>query len=164
MQIYSYKLYDVTPNPSQYEALAQWQYEEGVDFFRLTLAGFTSKVLIAPERVQDFENFLSETKINHKVIMDDYEEALEQERESIKENHKDKVAYDGRNGDFSIYWRYTEMETYSFDLAARFPSIVQIETVGFSAQNRRIYALRISNGVFGQKPIITIESGLHARE
>lgn len=148
----------------QYEALSQWQYEEGVDFFRLTVAGFTSKVLIAPDRVPDFENFLIESKINFKVIMNDYEEALEQERESIAENHKDKVAYDGRNADFSIYWRYDEMERYSFDLAARFPSIVQIETVGYSAENRRIYALRVSTGVFGQKPIITIESGLHARE
>lgn len=96
--------------------------------------------------------------------MDDYEKALEEERASIAENHRDKVGYNGRSADFSIYWRYSEMESYVTDLAARFPNLVDFETLGFSPGNRRIYALKISTGVFGQKPIITIESGMHARE
>lgn len=161
---YSYKLYDVTPNTQQHEALSHWQYEEGVDFFRLTVAGKKSKVLIAPERVQDFEKFLNDYSIPHTVVMDDYEVALEKEREEIAENRKTKIGYNGRSADFTVYWTYQQMEDYSLDLAQRFPALVRVETLGFTPQNKRLYALRISNGVFGQKPIITIESGMHARE
>lgn len=95
--------------------------------------------------------------------MDDYEKALEEERANIAENHRNKTGYNGR-ADFSVYWRYSEMERYATDLSVRFPSLVQLDTLGFSPGNRRIYGLRISNGVFGQKPIIAIESGMHARE
>jgi murein tripeptide amidase MpaA len=164
MIIFSYKLYDVTPNLQQHDLLSHWQYEEGVDFFRFARADSTSKVLIAPARVEEFEKFLNNEKISYKIVMDDYEKALEAERVSIAENHKGKRGFDGRTGDFSIYWTYDEMEAYSFSLATRFPNLVQIETLTFSPENRRIYGLRISNGVFGQKPIIVIESGMHARE
>lgn len=154
----------MTPNAQQHELLSHWQYEDGVDFFRFARAGSASKVLISPARVQEFENFLNDEKISYKIVMEDYEKALEEERLSIAENHKNKRGFDGRTGDFSIYWTYAEMEAYSFSLANRFPQFVQIETLTFSPENRRIYALRISTGVFGQKPIITIESGMHARE
>lgn len=135
-----------------------------MDFFKFTAAGRTSKVLIAPQRIEDFENFLSEQKINFKIILSDYEKVLEEERAEIAENHKNSRGFDGRNGNFSLYWRFNEMEDYASSLASRFPNIAQFETLGFSPGNRRIYALRISNGVFGQKPIIAIESGMHARE
>lgn len=96
--------------------------------------------------------------------MNDYETALEKEREEIAESRKLKRGYDGRNADFTVYWTFREMEAYTFDVAQRFPHLTQVETLGFSPQNNRIYALRVSNGVFGQKPIIVLENGMHARE
>lgn len=162
--ICSYKLYDITPNAQQHEVLSHWQYEDGVDFFRLAAAGRTSKVLIAPGRVQEFETFLNDHKVPHTVVMDDYEAALEKEREEIAESRKSKRGYDGRAADFTVYWTYQEMEQYSLDLAQRFPQFVNFDTLAMSPGNRRIYALRISNGIFGQKPIILLENAMHARE
>jgi hypothetical protein len=120
--------------------------------------------LIAPERVQEFEKFLDDYKIPHTVVMDDYETALEKEREEIAESRKSKRGYDGRAANFEVYWTYQEMEAYTFDVAQRFPQFAQVETLAFSPENRRIYALRVSSGVFGQKPIIVLENGMHARE
>lgn len=95
--------------------------------------------------------------------MEDYETALEKERTDIAESRKTKRGYDGRAADFTVYWTYQEMEAYVFDLAQRFPNFVQVETLAFSPGNKRIYALRVSSGVFGQKPIIVLENGMHAR-
>lgn len=96
--------------------------------------------------------------------MDDYEAALEKERADIAESRKFKKGYDGRSADFTVYWTFQEMEAYTFDVAQRYPNFAQVETLAFSPNNNRIYALRVSNGVFGQKPIIVIENGMHARE
>jgi Zinc carboxypeptidase/Carboxypeptidase activation peptide len=155
----------VTPNAEQYEALANWQYKEGVDFWRLYAVGHTSHVMIAPEKQKDFEMFLSSMNITNRVKIDNLESLLEEERQSMARNRRGKsTVLPGMVPDFSVYWSATEMQQYSEFLAERYPQFVTIETMVFSPQGRRIYALKVSSGTFGQKPIIAMESGMHARE
>jgi hypothetical protein len=159
-------LYRVTPDDLQHKLLAAWEYEEGVDFFRLTAANRKSVVLIAPERQRDFEVFLSSNNIDNDVLSEDYEVELENERVSMTKNREIKQGFSASNGlaDFSIYWTYDEMEAYCTFLASTYPQFVAMETLTFSPEGRRIYAMKVSSGVFGQKPIIGMETGMHARE
>lgn len=152
------------PSEEQHPALAEWESEKGFDFFRLRNPGMPSSILVAPERVFEFESFLSKNKILYEVIFDDYEIPLEEERSAIARNRATGIkGYSEGRANFAVYWRYPEMEAYIDDMAARFPQFLTKEILIRSPGNRNIYAVKISNGVFGQKPIIAMESGMHAR-
>lgn len=141
-----------------------------MDFFRLRAPGMKTTVLVAPEKVAEFEEFLASAEIPSEVVFDDYEIPLEEERASIAKNramgHKAMINENSENRawNFGVFWRYHEMEAYINDMATRFPQFFTRENLIMSPQGRSIYAVRISNGVFGQKPIIAMESGMHARE
>lgn len=157
-------MYDVTPTADQYDAFINWEYETGVDFFRLVVAGRTSKVLVSPERQNEFENSLKLSQVDFSIDIEDYEVILEEERSSIAEKRKTHQGFDGRFGNFSLYWTNDEIEAWCTNLANIYPQFVQMETLIFSPGGRRIFAMRVSTGVFGQKPIYAVEGGMHARE
>lgn len=153
------------PNESQFDALAAWEYVEGVDFFRLTAPKRSSKVLIAPEVQNDFEAFLSRNDIEYSVMIEDYEVDVEKERKSMEATRQFKTGFSVQGvADFSVYWTFAEMDSYLQSLAARYPNRITLENLIFSPEGRHIWAVKISSGVFGQKPIIGMETGMHARE
>lgn len=144
--------------------LAMWQDEEGVDFWRFYAPNRASPVMISPDRQQDFEMFLEQQNIPYTVKINDLEVMLEEERQSMARNRRAKATVmPGMVPDFSVFWSSAEMETYCTFLANQYPSLVTMETLVWSPGGRRIYAMRISNGNFGDKPIIAMESGMHAR-
>jgi len=163
-----YKAYEVTPtNQYQYDQLAAWRQVDGVDFWRFYAQGTPSKVMIEPKLLRKFENFLRGANITHNVFLEDVEDALELDRKSRSEYRRSlgNASIDfTTNPNFDIYWSSEQMETYSRSVASRYPHIAEFETIGRSAQGRYIYALKISSGSFGAKPLIFIEGGCHARE
>lgn len=163
-----YKAYEVTPTTHrQYNELSMWQNLEGVDFWRLYAKGIPSSVMIEPKLIGKFERFLQFSNMTNKVIVEDVEDALEQDRQSRSAYRRtfSNASLDfTTDPNFEIYWSSEQMETYSRNLAARFPNRVQFEVIGRSAEDRILYALKISNGPFGTKPLIFIEGGCHARE
>jgi len=163
-----YKAFEVTPtNQEQYDALSRWRYLDGVDFWRFYAQGMASKVMIEPKLLAKFERFLRISNITHQVILEDVEDALEQDRQSrsaYRSTFSNASLHFTTNPNFDIYWSSEQMETYSRHLADTYPSRVQFEVIGRSAQERVIYALKISSGPFGTKPLIFIEGGCHARE
>ncbi len=163
-----YKAYEVIPTTQrQYTELSMWQHLEGVDFWRLYAKGMPSSVMIEPKLIPKFERFLKFTNMTNKVIVEDVEDALEQDRQSRSEYRRtfsNASLHFTTDPNFDIYWSSDQMESYSRSLAARFPNVVQLEVIGRSALGRVIYALKISSGAFGQKPLIFIEGGCHARE
>lgn len=163
-----YRAYEVTPvSAHQHYELSMWQHLDGVDFWRLYAQGMASSVMIEPRLIPKFELFLKITNITSKVIVEDVEDALEQDRQSREEYRRTFANVSLQfttDPNFDIYWSSDQMETYARSLASRFPNRVQLEVIGRSAQNRVIYTLKISNGPFGTKPLIFIEGGCHARE
>lgn len=149
----------------QFEEFSRWQYENGVDFWQRPMSGKPLTIMVAPHNQLNFETYLSSANITYQVTLNDVEPLLEEERQNMATNRLiKKTALPGMVPDFSIYWSSTEMENYSTFLSNTYPQFVQMETLIFSPGGRRIYGLKISNGVFGQKPIIAMESGMHARE
>lgn len=108
--------------------------------------------------------FLSRFGVEHTVISEDYEVELEQERADMAENRKSgQKGYAQGHADFARYWTNAEMEAYMLDMAARHPQHVSVENMAFSPEGRRILVVKISSGTFGQRPIIAMETGMHAR-
>lgn len=157
-------MYDVTPNVLHYESFSAWEDVEGFDFFKLRAPGYTTKVLVAPHRQKEFEEYLATNQITNKVDIEDYGVSLDEERASIEKGRVEKAAFSEGRANFEVFWRYNEMEAYVDSMVSRFPQLISKEVLTVSPEGRNIYAIRISNGVFGQKPIIAMESGMHARE
>jgi len=163
-----YKAYEVTPTTAdQYEALSNWRDIPGVDFWRLYAQGMPSSVMIEPKLLGKFERFLKFSNMTYKVQLEDVEDALEKDRQSrsaYRRTFPNSSIDFTTDPNFEIYWSSAQMEAYSMSLASRFPNRIQFEIIGRSALGLPIYTLKISNGVFGQKPLIFIEGGCHARE
>ncbi|XP_070494549.1 carboxypeptidase B-like [Chironomus tepperi] len=161
-----YKVYDVVPNKVQHEELSMLQYEEGIDFWRLYTPGRMSRVMISPEKIAYFEEFLKAHEIPYEVAIEDMEGPIEEERRSMRKSRQKRATSVPRvTPDFSVFWSAAEIETYCTFLATTYPQFVTLETMTWSPEGRRIYAMKVSSGpVFGQKPIIGMESGMHARE
>jgi murein tripeptide amidase MpaA len=122
--------------------------------------------MIAPEKQKYFEDFLALHKIPYEVVIEDMEEPILEEKRSMdKIRRKRATLVPSVTPDFSVYWSATQMETYCKYLTDTYPSLVSMETLILSPEGRRIYAMKISSGpVFGRKPIVAMESGMHARE
>lgn len=121
--------------------------------------------MISPERQNDFESLLSEIKLPYEITIEDMEVLIEEERQDMAKNRQGRAAFQNpANPDFSVFWSSVEMEAYADHLVRTYPNIVEKENLLFSPGGRNIYALKFSTGVFGNKPIIAMECGMHARE
>lgn len=122
--------------------------------------------MVKPERQSEFEEFLSVHQIPYELVIDDMEPLILEEKQSMeKTRQKRSIAAPRVTPDFSVFWSSDEMETYCNFLAQTYPNFVTIETMTWSPEGRRIYAMKVSSGpVFGQKPIVAMEGGMHARE
>lgn len=164
----SFKAYDVTPNAEQIDELLQWRDEEGVDFWRAASAGYQSTVMIPPYLQDDFENFLKSSGVEFKVKIEDVgevEKEFEADRIRRLEAKKIKPAFEPfATPSFDVYWSSNEMDTYSRFLASNYPHVVTREVIARSFEGRDVYALKISRGGFGNKPVIFMDGGMHARE
>jgi len=162
----NYKVYDVIAQKDQLAALMDWQYQEGVDFWRFGGVGRESKVMVSPEVEPDFVNFLRENEVKHKLSIENVELNLQKEKAGRAESRAKQGAFSADNEpNFNVYWTSDEIEAYSIQLAQDYPNIVTRDVIGRSIEGRDIFALRISTDtVFGRRPIIFIDSGIHARE
>lgn len=156
------------PNAEQVDGLLEWRDMEGVDFWRAGAAGHLSKVMIPPYLQEDFENFLEANGIDFKVSVEDVGE-LEKEFEADRVRRlrmkKLKSAIDPSAApNFDVYWTSEEINTYCLRLAAEYPQLVTREVIARSFDGQDVFALKISRGGFGGKPIIFMDGGMHARE
>lgn len=163
---HSYKVYDVTPNKQQISSLIEWQYQEGVDFWVTGGAGRPSKIMVSPVVHDSFVSFLKTNEVQYELFISDVELTLKRDK-TLRTTTRGKrsVLADENEPSFELFWTFEEMEAYSIRLAQQYPNLVKRDVIGKSIEGRDIFGLRVSSGsVFGRKPIIFIDSGVHARE
>lgn len=154
------------PTKNQIQSLVEWTLEPEVDFWSLGKAGRVSKVMISSRIKNEFILFLTENNIDFKLVVEDVAEKLKDEKEAREKFlAKRSKLMEGNAPDFELYWTNEQMETYTIQLAQKYPNLVNRDVIGKSIENRDISALRISSGSeFGKKPIIFVDTGTHARE
>lgn len=158
----------MTPNHEQIEKVLEWQYEEAVDFWRAGAAGRLSRVMIPPKLQGAFESFLKANEIEYKVYIEDVgevEKVFEADRVKRLALKKAKSAVEPfMTPNFSVYWTNEEIDTYCRRLATMYPHLVHREVITRSFEGRDVFALKLSSGGFGRKPLIFVDGGMHARE
>jgi murein tripeptide amidase MpaA len=139
-----------------------------VDFWKAGAAGKLSRVVIPPHLQNSFENFMIVNEIDYKVHIEDVgevEKEFEADRVRRLKMKKLKSSVDPAAGpDFDVYWTTDEMDIFCRRLAINYPQFVTREVITRSFEGRDVYALKISSGGFGRKPIIFMDGGMHARE
>ncbi|XP_074601620.1 carboxypeptidase B-like isoform X2 [Brevipalpus obovatus] len=65
---------------------------------------------------------------------------------------------------FTEYRRYQEMTQYAQELVSSYPNLMSLETFGKSFEGRDLILMKIGSRSNGDKPIIWIDAGIHARE
>lgn len=162
----SFKAYDVTPNANQIDDLLAWRDEEGVDFWRAGAAGRLSKVMIPPYLQDSFEEFLNINEIDYAIAVEDVGEIEKEfEVDRVRRLSRKKSAIDPSAApNFEVYWTSKEIDLYCARLASNYPQLVTRESIATSFDGQDVFALKISSGGFGRKPIIFMDGGMHARE
>lgn len=146
--------------------MLEWREEPGVDFWRAGAPGELSRVAIPPNLQQDFTNFLETNQINYNVHIEDFteiEKGFEAERVKRMAIKKAKSAVTPAL-DWTIFWTNEEIQEYAVRLATVYPFLVRYSVITRTFEGRDVFALRISNGNFGRKPIVFMDGGMHARE
>lgn len=157
----------MTPNDQQIDELLEWRDEEGVDFWRAGAAETLSRVMVPPHLLGPFEDFLARNKVDYSIFLDNLDEVekeFEADRVRRLKMKKLKSAIDpAATPNFEVYWTTDEIDDYCRRLATMYPQLVQRESIATSFEGRDVFALKISRGGFGGKPIFFMDGGMHAR-
>ena len=143
-----------------------WQFEAGIDFWTTGGAERTSRVMVSPQVENSFVDFLKSAKIEHKLAVNNVGMTLQADKAArLMMRSKRSVLSADSEPNFELFWSFEEMEAFTIQLAQNYPNLVKRDIIGKSVEGRDIFGLRISSGSeFGKKPIIFIDSGIHARE
>lgn len=152
----------------QLKVLYEWRDQPGVDFWSAGAAGHISRIMMPPKLQNTFETFLKRTGLTFEVVVEDVgeiEAEFEVERVRRLNIKKERSSIDPTaSPNFKVYWTSDEINQYGVRLANKYPQFVTREVIARSFEGRDIFALKISSGGFGRKPIIFMDGGMHARE
>jgi hypothetical protein len=68
---------------------------------------------------------------------------------------------------YERFYTYREMEAFLQEAAESYPSLVSLESLGQTPENREVYVVRVNDsqtGPDGQKPAYYVQGGIHAQE
>ncbi|XP_044252922.1 carboxypeptidase B-like [Tribolium madens] len=158
-----YKVYTVSPTTELQNAYLQ-ELESSPDFdfwSKINKVGAPVVIMVASNVQKPFENYLTRHNINFVVTIENVERTIQTE----KAYHTSRQARKSTRITFDHYLRHHEINSYLAQLAKTNPSLVTLETIGWSYQNRSMDLVRISSGPSDPpKPVIFIDAGIHARE
>ncbi|XP_045453546.1 carboxypeptidase B-like [Melitaea cinxia] len=138
-----------------------------LDRWSFAIPGQDGLVLVAEGMKPLFENALNDIGIEYKIETANIKEKLDLEDKLLAEAaRRSNYTRSGAGIDLNVIHRWGVVDQYLTDLARRFPNIVRVVSGGRTFQGRDIKYLRISSNNFqtSSKPIIVIQSLLHARE
>ncbi|EFA01360.1 carboxypeptidase B [Tribolium castaneum] len=158
-----FKVYKVLPKTELQNAYLQ-ELESSPDFdfwSKLNKVGAPVVIMVAPNVQKAFESYLTRHEIEFELTIENVERTIQAE----KSYHTTRQARKSTGITFDHYLRHDEINAYLTQLAQTNPSLVTVETIGQSYQNRSMNLIRISSGTTNPpKPVIFIDAGIHARE
>ncbi|XP_049867085.1 zinc carboxypeptidase-like [Pectinophora gossypiella] len=115
----------------------------------------TTQILISPDLVPMFEEIAAEAKLETKLVVDDYSGLIEIER----------VLPPRKSGfSWNAYYDVNDIYRYLSNMSQQYPTWTELVVAGKSYEGRQILGLRINTPTDPDKPVMFIESGIHARE
>lgn len=132
------------------------------DFWQRGTLGTPARVMASPEQRVMLEQQLSDEGIRFQIDIEDVASQLKREDEQLASYRNSRTS----RKLFQDYPSYDEVNTYIEELAAKYPSTVNLTTIGDSFENRPIKYLKLSTSNFedATKPIFFLDALIHARE
>jgi len=174
-----YKVYRIYPNSSQeldncvdiWKSAAKYHLNFWKEPSRV---GSAIDVMVSPKMSMQFEDILSERKLDYIVTIQDVQKLIE-ERESrgapddlSRFEQKMRDNFDNNDGpfyDFQHYYPYEHMRLYMREIEKRHPDLAKVYTIGFSVEGRPIEMIKIGFPLTKRgKKSMWIDAGIHARE
>lgn len=150
----------MSPTKEQIPIVMEWEFTTGIDFWSYGRANKAFRIMVAPEIESNFVSFLDKNEIIYSIGIDNVETTLKRDKITKRSTRLG-------NGlpNFNYYWSYPEIEQIFNRLATNYSSLVKLEVIGKSIEEKNIYGVRVSkNEEFGLNPIIFVDAGTHARE
>ncbi|XP_006633484.2 carboxypeptidase A2 [Lepisosteus oculatus] len=111
--------------------------------------------------LQAVKDFLESNGIRYSVMISDVQEMLEQEQKEMEANRR--MERSSKSFNFAAYHTLETIYDWMDTLAADYPHLVSKVQIGFSYEQRPMYALKFSTGS-SSRPAIWIDAGIHSRE
>lgn len=105
---------------------------------------------------------LDQSGIQYEVRIENVQTLIDEESKKIHERGGENIALGPQW--YLSYHNLADVMTYLDDLAAQFPNLADVTTIGTSIEGRPIRALHITGAGGPNRPTIVIESNQHARE
>ncbi|KAK6488144.1 carboxypeptidase A1-like isoform X1 [Huso huso] len=111
--------------------------------------------------LQALKVFLESNGIQYRVMIDDVQMLLDEEKEEMFRSHDRER--NTNNFDYASYHTLEEIYSWMDSLEAEYPDLVTKIQIGSSFEGRPINVLKFSTGG-SNRPAIWLDSGIHARE
>lgn len=163
-------IHAVPTEPGHVEVLTNLETEHSVDlkldfWNHAATATDTDGVHIGvpAEYVESLRSRLWSAGIPNFVKINDFQQNIDQEQ---LENPRQFSPFSASSRAFANdqYHRFEEIVAYMKQLVRDYPSLVKIQLVGHSGENREINGVQIGINSNSQKPIFYLDAGIHARE
>ncbi|XP_064081518.1 carboxypeptidase B1-like [Macrobrachium nipponense] len=120
-----------------------------------------AEVAASPEALEELRKKHKENTLRFSTTFQDLGKKLEMELPSLRA----QALPDGEVT-FDRYMDVDEILAYIEDLPNKYPDLVNLKKIGTSIENRPIYLVTMTRNIRtnGNKPIIFIDGGIHARE
>ncbi|KAG5343280.1 CBPB Carboxypeptidase, partial [Acromyrmex heyeri] len=156
------------PNPNKFVCIFIIIINYLIYFYIYTSFYRTSDMIVAPDLVNDVKDYLRDKKIDFKVLISDIQKTISYQNPKMsKEQREDLVTTQGHTMTWKRYHRYGDIIRYLEYLAFRYPTIVELITIGHSYEGQPIKMAKVSTGLNKEgerKPAIWIDAGMHGRE
>ncbi|XP_037959012.1 zinc carboxypeptidase A 1-like [Teleopsis dalmanni] len=121
------------------------------------IIGQSVHIIVAPKYLPQFKNMLRTANFTYQLLSENAQTELE-----------DLELEDTPQRAFDYNWKkyHTLDGTYKWleMLQMQYPQFITLYTAGYSYENRKILAVKLSKGAVGPRRSIFLEAGMHARE
>nr|CAF25190.1 carboxypeptidase [Helicoverpa armigera] len=162
-----YGLYKVTVKTTDQTELVNYlSHALDLDVWSHALPGRAGQVLVPKEKKAQFQNELKGAGVEFNVETDNIKDLLDLEDNLLSAASKKNNASRLDSLPFDQIYTYHQVDTFLDMLAEAYPETVTLVNAGKSFEGRDIKYIKISTSNFEDtnKPIVFMESLLHARE
>jgi Carboxypeptidase activation peptide len=89
--------------------LKEWETVNSVDHWDGLRRKGRSRVMVAPDQTANYEGFLVANNISHRLVIEDVEVKVVEEREKMKKNWRSREGVRTAAGDFDRFWPLEEV-------------------------------------------------------
>lgn len=131
----------------------------------------TVDLMVSPVLLNNVQTLLNSNSLDPVILIDNLQSRIEKEKSNLTDQlaFRTKSWLDTPNAFFSDYHRLGEIHDYMRELEREYPKRVKLQKIGDSYEGRSMLLWIITNNVQHRdsataKPIVWIDSGIHARE